>query len=137
MRHHTKDKGDIGTGKVIADLLTKGIQICLPLSEHLPFDLVGVKEDGTLIKISVKYRTLVKGRIFVSLSHSYSDSKGVHTKEVNKNMIDIIAIYCPDTDRVYYVNPVDFKKSILLRIEKTKNNQLKGINIAENYLMVL
>lgn len=40
MKHHTKDKGDKGTGNVIADLLSKGIQICLPLSEHLPFDLI-------------------------------------------------------------------------------------------------
>jgi len=84
MKHHTKDKGDKGTGNVIADLLSKGIQVCLPLSEHLPFDLIAVKQDGSLLKVSVKYRTLAKGCVYVAFSSSNSDSHGVHTKAVNK-----------------------------------------------------
>jgi hypothetical protein len=136
MRHHTKDKGDKGTGNVIADLLSKGIQVCLPLSEHLPFDLVAVKQDGTLMRVSVKYRTLSKGSVMVVFSSSYSDSHGVHTKAVDKSLIDLLAIYCPDSSQVYYVIPSEFDRSVTLRIEEPKNNQTKGINLAKDYLMV-
>lgn len=136
MKHHTKDKGDKGTGNVIADLLSKGIQVCLPLSEHLPFDLIAVKEDGSLLRVSVKYRTLKKGSVYVVFSNSYSDSHGVHTKEIDKNLIDLLAIYCPETKEVYYVIPSEFDKSVTLRVEESKNNQTKGIHFAKDYLLV-
>lgn len=134
MQHHTKDKGDIGTAQVISDLSFKGISICLPLSEHLPFDLVGVKNNGDLLRISVKYRTVVKGRIEVPFKSSYSDSRGVHVKKISKDFIDIVAIYCPDTNKVYYCNPKEFGDVITLRVEPSKNNQKKGIFFAEDYL---
>ena len=57
MRHHTKDKGDIGLGFVIADLFSHGIQVALPISEHLPFDLIAISEHRKLARVSVKYRT--------------------------------------------------------------------------------
>jgi hypothetical protein len=121
---------------VIADLLSKGIQVCLPLSEHLPFDLIAVKQDGSLLRVSVKYRTLKKGSVYVVFSSSYSDSHGVHTKEIDKNLIDLLAIYCPETKEVYYVIPSNFDKSVTLRVEESKNNQTKGVNLAKNYLLV-
>lgn len=40
MKHHTKEKGDVGVAKAIADLSIKGFKILTPLTEHLPFDLV-------------------------------------------------------------------------------------------------
>lgn len=136
MKHHTKDKGDIGVGYVIADLLSKNIQVFLPLSEHMPFDLIGVKDNGNLIKISVKYRELKKNAIQVAFKSSYSDSKGSYVKSIDKKLIDLLAIYCPDTRLVYYVIPSKFDKSVTLRIKQAKNNQIKGINFAEDYLSV-
>jgi hypothetical protein len=56
VRHHTKDKGDEGLGQVIADLMTNGIQVAVPLSEHLPFDLIAVGEDGAMRRVQVRYR---------------------------------------------------------------------------------
>lgn len=136
MIHHTKNKGDLGTAKVLTDLLTKNIQICLPLSEHMPFDLIGVKETGEVLKISVKYREVKKGAVYVSFTSSYADKNGSHFKAINKDLIDYLAIYCPDTDEVYYVNPKKFDKNVTLRIKQSKNNQTAGINFAKDYLMV-
>lgn len=45
MRHKTKDKGDLAVAKTIAHLLEHNIRCCLPLSEHLPFDLIAVMPD--------------------------------------------------------------------------------------------
>ena len=40
--HHTKTKADIGLGKTIADIVSKGYTPCIPLSEHQPYDLLVV-----------------------------------------------------------------------------------------------
>jgi len=88
------------------------------------------------MRVSVKYRTLSKGSVMVVFSSSYSDSHGVHTKAVDKSLIDLLAIYCPETSEVYYVIPSHFDRSVTLRIEQPKNNQTKGINLAKDYLIV-
>lgn len=135
MNHHTKDKGDKGVGKVIADLLVKETHVCLPISEHLPFDLIAVRKNGELLRVSVKYRAAVNGKIQVPFSSCYADSNGSHTKKVDKNLIDLMAIYCPDTDKVYYIKPTDFNGCVTLRIEKPKNNQTKNVYLADHYLV--
>src|SRR4030081_1830150 len=56
MRHHTKDKGDEGLGQVIADLMTSGVHVAVPLSEHLPFDLIAISEHGAMRRVQVRYR---------------------------------------------------------------------------------
>jgi hypothetical protein len=137
MRHHTKDKGDIGVGKVISDLISKGYQVCLPISEHLPFDLVAVSEAMTIRRIQVKYREARNGAVEVTLRASYSDGSGVHTRFVDLDGFDAIAVYCPDVDEVYYV-PVSclhsVKAKLTLRITDPMNNQTKGIKKAKDYL---
>lgn len=52
MAHHTKDKGDQGIGFTIANLIQHGIGICVPLSEHLPFDLFACYPDGEVKRVS-------------------------------------------------------------------------------------
>lgn len=47
MSHQTKDKGDLAILMAIADLRRHGIITCLPISEHLPFDMVAVMPNMT------------------------------------------------------------------------------------------
>ena len=54
--NHTKDKGDLGLGMVISDLLCHGIGVFMPLSEHQPFDVVAVNHEGKMSRVQVKYR---------------------------------------------------------------------------------
>jgi hypothetical protein len=51
--HHTKNKGDLGVLKAQADLYLKGYLVCIPLTEHAPFDVVIYKEGSSKSK---KYR---------------------------------------------------------------------------------
>lgn len=44
VRHHTKDKGDLGVAKAHADLAAKGFTVLFPATEHAPFDLVAYAE---------------------------------------------------------------------------------------------
>jgi hypothetical protein len=137
MRHKTKDKGDIGVAKTIPHLLDHGIRCCLPLSEHLPFDLIAVMPDfTTLRRVQVKYRTAKNGFIEVTFRSNYYNSKHIYSKRVNFDEIDCYAIYCPDTNATYYLPVVEIPASALkanLRLQPTRNGQLKGIRLANDY----
>ena len=58
MSHHTKNKGDLGVLKAQLNLFEQGFTICLPQTEHAPFDLVAYKQGefryGSNMSLRVK-----------------------------------------------------------------------------------
>jgi hypothetical protein len=131
----TKEKGDTGLIQVIADLDRKGIKVALPISEHLPFDLIAISANGKLARLSVKYVGLVNGSIVIPLRSISTNTQGWKAKTIDFSDIDAIAVYCPENQNCYYIKSSfakDFKSGISLRIEKAKR---KGkFNIAADYL---
>lgn len=130
--HHTKNKGDLGVLKAKCDLHEKGYLILNPETEHAPFDLVAYA-DGVFITIQVKYRALRNGSVTAKFSTCWADKQGTHEVPIDKSLIDLYCIYCPDTDECYYLRPTDFGYSVALRVETPKNGQIKGINLASDY----
>ena len=45
---------------------------------------------------------------------------GCHDTPINKDDVDVWAIFCPDTDKIYYINPKNYNKSLQIRIDKNK-----------------
>ena len=43
--HRTKAKGDLGVAKVHADLVSQGVTVLFPATEHAPFDLYCPETD--------------------------------------------------------------------------------------------
>ncbi|HTL37258.1 MAG TPA: group I intron-associated PD-(D/E)XK endonuclease [Kofleriaceae bacterium] len=125
--HHTKTKGDLGTVKAMADLAAKGWGLLVPITEHEAFDLVVYRRDRFL-RVQVKYRAAVNGAITFPLKTCWADRHGVHTRLIDRTSVDLICIYCPDTDRCYYVDPqlVD-GVTVCLRLEPPRNYQVKRI----------
>ena len=132
--HHTKNKGDLGVLKAQTDLCAKGFLVCLPLSEHAPFDLV-IYRNGKFKRVQVKARTLTKGCLNIRFEHSYSDSRGVHTDKVNLKDIDVYCVYCIDTDECFYFLAREFKRrsTLSLRVITPKNSQAQHVNWAQDY----
>lgn len=97
MAHHTKEKGDLAVAKAIADLTLKGYSILLPVSEHLPFDVLGYK-DKKSVRFQVKYST--NGEI--RSETSWTDRKGKHTKQYVEGDFDYFAMYLPQIDVIVY-----------------------------------
>lgn len=134
MKHRTSWKGDIGVAVVTADLVKSGIDVMMPISEHLPFDLVAF--DGeSFHKVQVKYVAADRtGKLEVKLRKHVSHG-GVYGKNrmarFTDGEIDVLAIYCPDTDLVYYVRSKDFPTGyVTLRLTPAKNSQKKGVTDA-------
>ena len=96
VRHHTKDKGDEGLGQVIGDLMTHGVRVAVPLSEHLPFDLIAIGEHGVMRRVQVRYRAaLDAAHVRCHLGGSWADRNGTHKRVFDVSAIDVLAIYCP------------------------------------------
>jgi len=131
--HHTKVKADLGVAKVIADLVDKGYVPCIPLSEHQPYDLIAVLDDGSVVKLQIKYACLKKnGTIDIKFRTSWSDKNGTHTKRYKEEDFDYYAIYCPEKKQVVYIpNTSDCPKAV--RFDKPANNQNKYVKWADTY----
>lgn len=113
--HHTKNKGDLGVLHAQLDLAKRGWTICLPQTEHAEFDLIAYK-DGRFLRVQVKYRAAVNGLVAFPLTTCWADKHGVHSVAIDKNAIDVFCVYCPDTDRCYYVEPRKVSRSVHIRI---------------------
>ena len=135
-KHHTKNKGDLGVLKAQVALCEQGYLTLIPNTEHSPFDLVAYK-DGKFFRIQVKYRSASKGKIEVKFASIWTDKSGIHIIPVDKDEIDMYCLYCPDTDRCYWIDPKKFDCSVTLRLEDTKNNQQEGVNMASDFEKML
>lgn len=136
MRHHTKSKGDIGVLKAQADLAVQGYTVLLPLTEHAPFDLV-IYQDQEFKRVQVKFRSCGRnGRLEIRFHSIWNDRHGTHRVPMDKREVDILCIYCPNTDECYYLSPTRFKTSVTLRVFPPKNNQVRGIKRAKDYRKV-
>ena len=131
--HHTKNKGDLGVLKAQVDLFEQGFTVCVPLTEHSPFDLVAYK-GGEFRRVQVKYRALNKnGVLEVKFSTCWADRNGTHTVPIDKDEVDLYCVYCPDTDRCYYIEPAEFGSNVSLRVKTPKNCQAKRVNFAADF----
>ena len=131
--HHTKSQGDLGVLKAQLDLFEQGFTICLPLTEHSPFDLVAYR-DGEFRRIQVKYRALDRtGAVHVKFTTCWTDKRGTHTTPIDKQQVDVYCVYCPDTDECYSLDPIKFGSSTSLRVGTPKNCQAKRVNFAADF----
>ncbi|MEX0664822.1 MAG: group I intron-associated PD-(D/E)XK endonuclease [Acidimicrobiia bacterium] len=131
--HHTKDKGDIGVAHAIGDLADQGFVVLVALTEHSPFDLVGYRA-GMFVRVQVKYRALsANGTIEVQFRSTWSDSKGTYVRALNKEDIDVVCVYCPDTRACYYVDPKQFGRSVTVRVTPSRNGQERLVLLADAF----
>src|SRR5262245_48902901 len=108
--HHTKDKGDLGVLKALADLAEQGFMVLHPMTEHAPFDLV-ICKDQRFQRVQVRYRRCDRtGVLEIRFRSIWNDRKGAHRVAMNKSEVDIVCVYCPETDECYYFDPSDFNK---------------------------
>jgi hypothetical protein len=54
-------------------------------------------------------------------------------KPIDKSEVDVMCIYCPETDDCYYLQPQDFGQSVTLRLGPSANGQLRGVHRAADF----
>jgi len=125
----TNIKGDIGELIVMTKLLKNGYWVSKPFGDDCPYDILADNKEGKIIRIQVKYVTpkddLLRCKLFSNTGVSYKDS------------VDWILIVNSDTESVYKLDLSEFdsETAIYLRLTQPKNNQTKGVRLAESYLI--
>jgi hypothetical protein len=132
---NNKAQGEYATKIVIAELAKLGIDIALPMSDNLPFDLVAIL-NGKLYKVQVKSSTQSSsGTVLFTFRRVNWWKKTAVNYSFGET--DILIGYDMYSDTCYVFEPDQFvdKSTITLRKIKTKNNQLKNCNAAADYIL--
>ena len=130
----TTAKGDLGVLYTSADLISKGYTVLSPLGGQPHYDLV-IEKNNIFRKVQVKYAHIKNGVIQVKLyTVGHNGKVNLHTKD----NVDIVAVYVPETDIVYYINQdqVDCETQVSLRVNPAKNNMKEHIRLAKDYMRV-
>jgi len=122
-------KGSVGVARVVADMIERGYEAFLPFDGSSSVDLVVADTAMNLRRLQVKYRTPNRsGSLDVYLSSVVNGKR----KKMDIGRIDGWAIFCPDTDTVYYVpkNKVQAAACFSLALRKMKG----AVRMADDFL---
>ena len=140
MELNKKAKGDLAELKVATDLRARGYRIAIPYGEDWNFDLILCRDDDRLERVQVKYVRsdgcviLVRPR-----SSSITNGKVRAIKYYTAATIDWLAAWDATLDRCFYVPASELgtgMNHLTLRLRPTRNNQIRGIRLAERYTTI-
>lgn len=119
-----------GEMRFAAEFLRKGWQIFLPYGEDSPIDLL-IEKEGIFKRIQIKSTSPIRGAIHCRIK----SSNNWQVKRYTKKEIDFFGIYDYVHKRGYLIPIEDMEgmTEAILRLDKAKNNQSKGIRFAEKY----
>ena len=131
----TNEKGNIGLGKIIADLTMKGYYIFLPLTDTTIVDIVVANKSMSMQRMQVKYREAKQGLVIIPFQNV------VNGKRVNidRTKVDCWGVYYPQTDSVYYVRKdevLEESTTFSFRIHPPKKNGWKMAPTGEQFIGV-
>lgn len=130
----TTELGDLGKGKILADLLSRGVKVAIPISEDLRYDLV-IDRDGKLERMQCK-ATVSDGQVLAVKCRSTSSWAGKtrNTHKYTASDVDWIAVYDQTTESVYYVPSSELGKGRTeLRLRLVPGRQTKNVRWAQDY----
>lgn len=106
----------------------------VPYGDNRRYDLA-LDRDGKLIRIQVKNGRLRNGKIIYNTSSRYTH-RG-RSERGYEGEADYFAIYCPDTDKCYFVRVEDAARgSACLRIATPRNGQKIGVRMADDHVFI-
>src|SRR4051812_23077131 len=129
---HPKDVGDKSTIAIMLALRLQGYGVFVPFGENTRYDLVISDGDG-LRKVQCKTGRLRDGCVKFRTSSSYAHHPNPKIRSRNyQGEIDDFAVYCPQLGSVYLIPIEDVMTGYhaSLRVEPTRNGQLKNIRLA-------
>ena len=131
---HAKDKGTLGQLAVAKELMRRGLPVFMECGDNSKADLIVIRKNRCIrIQVKAYKRSADKNTVAI-----YGTKSGPNYKFTYKQTdFEIFAIYLYEIDEILYVplREVLLNKSnqITIRFKKSKNNQSKGVRLAENY----
>ena len=130
---NTLVKGDIAEKKFELLCIEKGIDIFKPVNSGNVIDYMIIL-NNTPLRVQVKHYTKRNGKIEMYMYKDSSNSKSSKRRFYTTANIDLFLVL---SDDVWYSIPItaEEQKCVVLRVEPSKNNQQKGVKLAENYTL--
>ncbi|MBV8368181.1 MAG: hypothetical protein JO036_04505 [Candidatus Eremiobacteraeota bacterium] len=130
-KRNTKLKGDVSELRVAAALIETGYAVSKPFGENQRYDLV-IDDGENLARVQVKTGRLRNGVVLFNCSSTHGH-RGRPARPY-RGEVEYIAVYCPDTGKVYFVPEAHFTNSYgSLRVLPTKNNVAKTVRWASAF----
>lgn len=124
---HRKDLGTLGEIVVIKQCLEKGLEVFTSVGDNTKADLVVRTEEG-LQKLQVKCYTPDDGKITLYVTKS---GPGYSYSYTDKDIDWFVVVNASNLNQIAWINAKvllsKYSKSCKLRLNPTKNNQVKGI----------
>ena len=129
-------KGAIAEAAVAAEATRVGVAVLKPVFEDLRYDLV-FDLGATFARIQCKWAPRRRDVVTVQARTCRRIAGGYERTTYTAAEVDAIAAYCPDTRRCYLIPVGEIPPSgtMHLRLAPAKNNQLKGLHSAAEYLL--
>ena len=110
-----------------------GYDISIPWGDNARYDFV-LDVNHKLYKIQVKTSHLIEEGVYKFQTRStYINTKGSYSNSYSEEDVDFFATYI--NDKCYLVPLAETnKRDKVMRFVKPKNNQIKGITFAQQYL---
>lgn len=129
---HAKRKGNIGELAIGLEFMKAGYSVFYENGDISKIDLIAEK-NGKLLRVQCKSYKPTDNKIAIAFKKSGPN----YQFHYDLNEFDYFGIFDPDSNKSYLISTKDLigKKCITIRLEKTKNNQIKKCNNAEKYLI--
>lgn len=89
-----KEKGDLAVAHAISYFMTNGYEVCLPIGDKRPYDLV-VELEGMLSRVQIKYAGWYSGdKKYKAALRTMGGNQSYHTaKKYDANDFDLLFVY--------------------------------------------
>ena len=132
---HPKDVGDRSTLAIMLALRERGYGVYVAFGENTRADLA-VDDGKRLLRVQCKTGRLRNGAVGFPTASTYAHHPNpkMH-RRTYAGEIDLFAVYCRDTGRVYLVpiEDVPTKATAHLRVEPSLNSQIRFVRDAARY----
>jgi hypothetical protein len=130
----TDQKGAIAESAIVHAATKLGVYVYRPCAEGGRYDLIFDTPVG-LRRVQCKWAPLNGDVIVVRCRSSRRVKDGIRHRRYTASEVDVIAVYCAELDRCFYVPSARFDghPELLLRVAACRNGQSKGVNWAEDF----
>jgi hypothetical protein len=130
----TDQKGTIAELMITNAALKLGVDVYRPCFAGGRYDLI-FSVGRELLRIQCKWATLKDDVITIRCYSSRRGSDGYIKRSYSSSEIDALAAYCAELDSCFLVpiSRIDGRPTVHLRVAPARNNQVRGVNFAEDF----
>ena len=130
----TDQKGAVAESAIVHAAIRLGIGVYRPFHEGGRYDLI-FEVGSRLLRVQCKWAPRHNDVVVLRCHSARRAREGLRRRAYTAAEVDVIAAYCPELDRCYFVPATRFdgRLQLFLRLAPSRNNQKTGVNWAEDF----